>query len=99
MKSLKPLFLVLAGVLITVALFSFKNEEPKKEYSKLMYSTDLKNYIIIYDDFKEEIIPIKQTKGIDYHKEQISIINGMAKQGWIYKENVSGSFYFERTKQ
>ncbi|MBX9853709.1 MAG: hypothetical protein K2X86_18345 [Cytophagaceae bacterium] len=47
MKSLKPFLLVLAGVLITIAVFSFKSEEPVKEYAMMRVYEGYRNEILI----------------------------------------------------
>ncbi len=98
MKSLKPFVFVLAGILITIALFSFKNEAPKKEYLIVRYYT---GWVIIKPDLTE----VKIEKG-DYDKTLVKTINDLSNEGWLLVNVTSGAsagqspyLYFERVKQ
>ncbi len=94
MKSLKPFVFVLAGMLITVALFSFKNEEPKKEYA-LMYWGG--GYTVNFPDGTEKKISCKIG---DYLPFKNKIINDLAKEGWIpFMSSDATSVHFYRIKQ
>ncbi|MBX9853109.1 MAG: hypothetical protein K2X86_15305 [Cytophagaceae bacterium] len=86
MKSLKPFLLVLAGVLITVAVFSFKSEEPKKEYLTLHYDA---GWIITNPDLTQT----KEDKG-NFATVRVKVINDLAKKGWELK--YSDGFYISR---
>ena len=98
MKSLKPVVLVLAGMLITIALFSFKNDSPKKEYMTAYFNG---GWFIIKPDLTE----VKIDKAESISKTQVKIINDLSKDGWelvgTTGATVMGNInlYFERVKQ
>jgi hypothetical protein len=92
MKSLKPLFLVLAGMLITVALFSFKSDEPKKEYATMLFG--IRNTLSYGIDRTEEL-----QFGKDRQAAITEQFNKMAKEGWTIKCTEGAMTIFERTKQ
>ncbi len=100
MKSLKPFVLVLAGMLITAALFSFKNGEPKKEYLTLHSNNVMSPWVITKPDLTE----IKIEKG-DYYVTQLKAINDLTNEGWQLVATSNGYvesnllLYFERVKQ
>lgn len=80
MKSLKPLLLVLAGVLITVALFSFKNQESSGEYCKIVFRKEMRDGIDIV--FKDRIERVPIEKGVNLEQTFMKKINEMKSEGW-----------------
>ncbi len=79
-------------MLITIALFSFKNEAPKKEYMTLRLETQPLAWIITKPDLTE-------TK-LNYKTENyVNIINGIASEGWELKSANGSVTVFERVKQ
>lgn len=104
MKSIKPFLSVLAGMAIAFS-FSFKSEEPKKEYLKLIPAPSGSAYIIIYDNAKTEKIESEKLVDqayINYQSNQVKIANKLAKEGWVLsaakRETSMECLYFERTK-
>jgi hypothetical protein len=94
MESLKPFILVLAGMLISIALFSFKNETPKKEYLTAHLWT---SWTITKPDLTE--VKIKNDPDAE-----IKILNDLSKEGWELKAVGAATqtgrvLYFERIKQ
>jgi len=107
LKLTKATLLVIAGVLLAGVLFSFKNDEPKKEYLTIVNLGS--KFIIINPDGSQKEIktldamgPTERTKVVN---DLNATINGVAKEGWILVESVerknSGDilFIFERNKQ
>lgn len=106
MKLTKASLLVIAGVLLAGVLFSFKNDEPKKEYLTIL-NIGSKFVIINPDGSQKEIKtldalgPTERTKVVN---DLNATINGVAKEGWVLIETVERKgtdllFIFERNKQ
>jgi hypothetical protein len=107
MKLTKGTLLVLAGVLLAGVLFSFKNDEPKKEYLTIV-NIGSKFVIINPDGSQKEVKtldamgPTERTKVIN---DLNATINSVTKEGWVLVESTERKntgdvlFIFERTKQ
>jgi hypothetical protein len=97
MKSTKSILLLVAGVMLTVALFSFKNSEgSKKEYIHFVIAAKAS---INYPDGTEEEFPIRG----NFYKQGNKIINDLAEKGWEVIEltvttNGIVTYILERTK-
>jgi len=109
MKLLNPFLLVLVGVLITVTLFSFKNEEPKKEYCRVSYEPGSR--VPIELAYENRIDQIQLSKEMKPRCEAMKQIEKMTSEGWkiissstcaiggpsyVYEKDI---IYLERTKQ
>jgi len=102
MKSLKPFLLVLAGVLITVALFSFKTEGKEVEYAKFISAPFDRNFKLYYGDGETSVFQLNVTQkewAEVAYKEEIKVLNKLAKEGWRYVGEINGVIYLERIKQ
>lgn len=99
MNHLKYVLFLLLGVILTL-LFSFKSQEPTKEYAYIEsfgYNTKIivNNSQVKENDFKRQS---------DYNDAMIKIFNEMAMDGWRITASVFNPqhgrhyIYLERTK-
>jgi hypothetical protein len=92
MKQLKP-FMFLATGFALAFLFSFKNDAPVKEYASISLVPTM-----IKVNYGKEVVKEFKTKSDNQDNDMVTIINDMAKDGWVVIDNdhPKGDFSYQR---
>lgn len=108
MKNLNLSLLLIAGI-VAIMLFSFKNEEPIKEYAMMRAVPLGNNSIVVYLPTETKNLPFKTRSSDELDAEVTKVANDLYKEGWkiistdctLYPQGISypiRTIHFERIK-